>query len=112
MNKKRRILMFYDWFYPGFRAGGPIQSLTNLAVALIPEFDIYVVTGSRDLNSQTSYTGVLINTWNDVRLPGSSEAIKVFYADPKVLNTIAVDRLLDEVSPKVVYLNGIFSYRF
>ncbi|MCW3109754.1 MAG: hypothetical protein JWQ09_4260 [Segetibacter sp.] len=105
-------MILYDWFYPGFRAGGPIQSLTNLTEALIPEFEIYVVTGAFDLNADVPYGDVIINSWNDVSLPGTQESIKVFYAGRKIVDKKFFCQLLSEIAPAIVYLNGIFSYRY
>lgn len=112
MIKKKKLLILYDWFYPGFRAGGPIQSLTNLTLALIPKFDIYVITGAFDLNAACPYDGVIMNSWNDVHLPESEECIKVFYAGKKALNNSIIQLLLVQTAPDIIYLNGIFSYRF
>lgn len=112
MNKKSKLLILYDWFYPGFRAGGPIQSLTNLIVTLMPEFEIFVITGAFDLNSKVAYDGVIMNGWNDVRLPNTEGLIKVFYAEKKRLDKSAFSRLLRNITPDVIYLNGIFSYSF
>lgn len=106
------MLISYDWFYPGFRAGGPIQSLTNLTIALIPDYEIFVITGSRDLNSSEEYNGILINSWNDVYLPGSQKAVKVFYADKDTLTKSTYNKLINQIEPSIVYLNGIFSYVF
>lgn len=112
MTKKRKLLIFYDWFYPGFKAGGPIQSLTNLAIALASEFEIFVTTSAYDLNSEIPYHGVIVNAWNDVALPASSASIKVFYATKKSLTKEKVQTIFKEVLPDIVYLNGIFSYHF
>jgi len=112
MIEKKKLLILYDWFYPGFRAGGPIQSLTNLVLLLIPHFDIYVITGTRDLNCSIPYPGVILNSWNNILLPGSNSAIKVFYAEKKTLNTNVFQHFFEDIHPSVVYLNGIFSFRF
>jgi glycosyltransferase involved in cell wall biosynthesis len=110
MIAKKRLLIFYDWFYPGFKAGGPIQSLTNLAIALLPEFEIYIITGSCDLNSDIPYNNVGINRWNDIRLSKNADAVKVFYSGRKTLDKQKIISLINEINPSVVYLNGIFSY--
>ena len=112
MNKKRKLLIFYDWFYPGFKAGGPIQSLTNLAIALSSEFEIWVITSAFDLNSDAPLNDIAINKWNTVFLPGSKVPVEVFYALKKTLNKKKVYTLIKEISPSVIYLNGIFSYSF
>ncbi|GEO07629.1 glycosyltransferase [Segetibacter aerophilus] len=112
MVDKKRLLIFYDWFFPGFKAGGPIQSLTNLAVALIPEFDIYVITSCRDLSSSIPYPNVKVDSWNDVQLRENPNLIKVFYSDKKNLDKQKIAILINEITPSVVYLNGMFSYTF
>jgi hypothetical protein len=112
MNKKKRLLIFYDWFYPGFRAGGPIQSLTNLTLALTRHFDIYVITGAKDLNDNSFYDKVDINAWNNVVVPGSADAISVFYAEKRIVNKELLQHFFLKIQPDTVYLNGIFSYDF
>lgn len=109
---KKRLLIFYDWFYPGFKAGGPIQSLTNLAVALTADLDIYVITGSCDLNSKIPYDNINVDGWNNVQLNENVPPITIFYSSRETLSTQKVNKLISEVSPSVVYLNGIFSYRY
>ena len=48
-----RILIFSDWFTPGFRAGGPIRSLVNLTEAVGLPFDI--ITRNTDHYSSIPY---------------------------------------------------------
>ena len=42
--QKKKILVFIDWYLPGYRAGGPIQSIANLVNHLDDELDISIVT--------------------------------------------------------------------
>ncbi|MDQ6812167.1 MAG: glycosyltransferase [Bacteroidota bacterium] len=112
MTAKKKLLIFYDWFYPGFKAGGPIQSLTNLAVSLASEFDIFIITSAYDLNSAIPYEGIVVNAWNGVLLPDRNSSISVYYAMKKTLTAVKIQTLLKDVSPSIVYLNGIFSYHF
>lgn len=111
MKEDRKLLIFYDYFYPGYKAGGPIQSLTNLAAALGNLYDIAVITTAYDLNTQLPYPGIEINNWNKVKLPGSAKAIKIFYSDYKSLNKKSLSNLIKETHPDIIYLNGIFSYQ-
>lgn len=112
MSTKTKIVFFYDWFYPGFKAGGPIQSLINLAITLSAQCDIYVITGAYDLKSREPYPGILVNKWNDVELPGSRNSLKVFYGEKCKLTIDVYKRLLAEATADVIYFNGLFSYRF
>jgi glycosyltransferase involved in cell wall biosynthesis len=112
MNKRKKLFIIYDWFYPGFKAGGPIQSLTNLAKTLVDDFDVYVITGSTDLQSDVNYTGITLNSWQEINLPATDRSINVFYADAARLSKDLFQSLFSQIKPDVVYLNGIFSYRF
>jgi glycosyltransferase involved in cell wall biosynthesis len=108
---KERLLFVYDYFYPAYKAGGPVQSLTNLAISLQDEFEISVLTGSNDLGMTTSLAGILPDQWNDVMLPGAKEKIKVWYASSKMGWTGMKD-FFRSIQPSVVYLNGIFTFQF
>lgn len=108
---KPNVLVFYDYFYPGYKAGGPIQSLTNLALALQTEYTISIVTSIRDLHSTEPYKDIISNTWNQVLLPGSANPIAVFYADTN-LDSGTYQQVFKEVSPSVVYFNNIYSGQF
>ena len=56
MNKK--ILIFIDWFTPGFKAGGPIKSVSNIVNSLFNEFDFYIITSDRDINETEPYQNI------------------------------------------------------
>lgn len=111
-HEKKRLLILYDWFYPGFMAGGPIQSLTNLSISLLSQFEIHVITSGFDLNASKPYSGVALNAWSKVCLPRSTEKVSVFYASKKSLDKQKIEVLIKDIAPSVIYLNGIFSYHF
>jgi glycosyltransferase involved in cell wall biosynthesis len=102
----------YDHFYPAFRAGGPIQSLVNLAVALEPYSEISVFTSAYDHNMAQVLDGVQTDTWLQVKLANASNAIKVWYASPKKRSKKIFAISSNTIQPDVIYINGIFSYRF
>jgi hypothetical protein len=108
---KPEVLFFYDYFYPGYKAGGPIQSLTNLALSLQSIYMVSVVTSTRDLHSSEPYNDVTLNSWNEVVLPGSPNPINVYYADTN-LDKNAYRRIFKEAKPAVVYFNNIYSGLF
>ncbi|NBC28064.1 MAG: glycosyltransferase [Bacteroidetes bacterium] len=61
--KKPVILIFTRYYLPGFKAGGPIRSVANLVEWLGEEFRFKVVTSDRDLDSDSPYPGISLNTW-------------------------------------------------
>ncbi|MBC7510520.1 MAG: glycosyltransferase [Ferruginibacter sp.] len=109
---KPSLLILYDYFYPGYKAGGPVQSLGNLIISLQNDFRIYVVTGSFDLNEEQPLENIIADQWSAVQLPGTGGSIMVWYAGKGLPFKSCFINILKEIDPSVVYLNGIFSYRF
>ena len=62
----KKILIFIDWFTPAVKAGGPISSVENMVNFLAQEFDFYIITGAKDLNSEHNLQGVVLNKWQKV----------------------------------------------
>ncbi len=64
------------------------------------------------MNAREAYSQIVLDEWNDIHLPGSEQAIKVFYANKSTLTTKKLRLLFIEIQPHIIYLNGIFSFRF
>lgn len=45
---KPTILIFIDWYKPGYKAGGPIRSVSNMVDALKDDFQFYIITRNTD----------------------------------------------------------------
>lgn len=103
--RKIKILVLVDWFYPGYKAGGPIQSCRNFVAAMEEQFQIAVVTSDRDLGDQNAYPGIAVDQWNDY-----SPRTKVFYAS--ALSVQQLKQLVEETTPDYIYINSMFSTRF
>jgi glycosyltransferase involved in cell wall biosynthesis len=111
MARKKSILIFYEYFIPGYKAGGPVQSLTNLALALHHHYHVYVVTTRYDLQAAAPYTAIVPNAWNDIVLQDA--VLKVWYAkDALTLHFRDIKRVVEEVRPHFIYLNGIYTFSF
>ena len=104
---KKKILLLTDWYEPGYKAGGPIQSCRNFVAAMHEEFDISILTSDRDLGEKKPYPGIDTNQWIQ-RPPG----ISVYYADTGNLSTNKLSSLIEEKTPDFIYLNSMYSYRF
>jgi glycosyltransferase involved in cell wall biosynthesis len=107
MSTKRKILLLTDWYEPGFKAGGPIQSCRNFVAAMHETLELSVVTSDRDQGDPGSYPGIVTNHWI-TRDPG----IRIYYAGPGQLNTKRIRQLVSETGPDYLYLNSMYSYRF
>ncbi|TAE47145.1 MAG: glycosyltransferase [Bacteroidetes bacterium] len=105
MNRPR-ILILIDWFLPGYRAGGPIQSVANLVRALRSEYDFTIITTDTDHASEQPYPGVRSDYWNDW------EGIPVYYFSKRDLTYDHLLSLIRETPCDFVYLNSMYSLPF
>ena len=103
---KKKILILNGWFLPGFKGGGPVQSINNLIQNLKDKFDFYVVCGDRDLKDKKSYDNVKINEWNKLY------NANIYYMSPDKQNFKGMKELLNSFDYDVVYLNNYFNFKF
>jgi glycosyltransferase involved in cell wall biosynthesis len=107
MQTKKTILLFIDWYLPGYKAGGPIQSCANLVDHLQEDYCFKIVTRDTDYCETKPYESVKSNQWNTI----SSNTL-VYYFSSDELNKKNIYKLIENTEFDVVYLNGIFSYLF
>jgi glycosyltransferase involved in cell wall biosynthesis len=98
-----RILIFVDHYLPGYKAGGPIRSVSGLVNAAPPDLEWFIVTRDRDHTETKAYASVNVGEWNEVG------RARVYYASPAELTARALARLARATRPDVVYLNSAFS---
>ena len=97
-----------DWFHPGYKAGGPIQSSVNFAHAFKNDFDIAVLTTDTDHGETKPYEGIQPNTWIDNLQPG----ISIYYAKKSSLSRGQLKMQIIHSNADYVYLNHLFSPYF
>src|ERR1700687_734184 len=100
---RAEILVFADYYLPGFKAGGPIRCLANMVNGLGDNFDFKVVTRDRDFGDSRPYPGVKQNTWQ------AFGKAKVLHLSPEHLGARTLRRVIAESSSRVVYLISFFS---
>ncbi len=106
-TSKKRILVFIDWYLPGYKAGGGQRAFANLVSYLRDEIDFYIVTRDTDFLEKQSYEGVKSDGWN-IRNPGEH----VYYSSEKKVSFKLFAGLMDEVQADLAYVNGIYSPKF
>jgi len=106
MNKQCKILIFVDWFEPGFKAGGPIRSVANFVYHLKDIYDIHLITSDRDIGEDKSYEGIPTNKWID------KNGYRILYAAPGYLTFFSLKRWIGEIFPDWIYINSMFSWTF
>lgn len=103
---KPNILIFIDWYKPGYKAGGPIRSVSNMVDALKNDFQFYIVTRNTDYLETTPYSNVNTNQWHSI------DNAQVFYLSKENTKRSTIHTLIDEVQPDIVYCNSFYSPYF
>ncbi len=98
-------MVLVDWFYPGYKAGGPIQSCRNFVHFMEQDYEVRVLTSDRDLGDVKPYPGITPDAWNYY-----TENTKVYYAT--ALSLASLNKLIREFKPDHIYVNSMFSARF
>jgi glycosyltransferase involved in cell wall biosynthesis len=107
MSKDRlRILVFSQFYLPGYKGGGPIKTIKQLFDCVGEPLIFKLVTSDRDLGDIQPYVDVRFAMWNNV---GSAQ---VFYAQQSIIGWLEVVRIFFDTSHDIVYLNSFFSVRF
>lgn len=100
------MLIFLPRYLPGYKFGGPLQSIVNLVEALGDEFRFRIVTSDRDVGDAAPYANVPTRRWTKV---GKAEVI---YLPREDLRLRPLARLMRETPHDAVYLNSFFDPRF
>jgi glycosyltransferase involved in cell wall biosynthesis len=103
-ENKPTVLIFCDFYLPGYKSGGGMRTLVNMVDRLGEKFDFRIVTRDHDgKTDKTQYKNVKINDWNEV---GNA---KVYYLSKDNIKLQTVKRLIEETHPKSIYVNSFFS---
>ncbi|MBN1250750.1 MAG: glycosyltransferase family 4 protein [Bacteroidales bacterium] len=102
-----KILVFIDWYLPGYKAGGPIRSVANFVEHFSSEFVFYIVTRNTDYLENKPYKNIDSNKWIK-----KSENVNVFYFSNKNLSVKNIKKTIQLINFDVVYINGIYSWYF
>lgn len=106
-KNKQKILVFIDWFLPGYKAGGPITSVANIIENLNENFEFFIITSDTDYQENKPYDNITPNKWLDFSLN-----VKVFYISKDNLNKNFIRKLIKNTIFDAAYINGIYSYFF
>lgn len=101
-----KVLIFNSHFFPGFKAGGPIRSLSNMIDLIGKDTQFFVVTSDRDLGDNERYNNI------DYGLNKVGGA-HVFYSDKSwILYFIQILFLFFTIRPNCIYLNSFFNLKY
>ena len=102
---KPKVLILVSHYLPGFRAGGPIVSVSNLVAELSADFDFVIVTRDRDIHDQQPYPQYPSGRWHE------TPAGMVYYASQPEFRFDRLCRLISSTPHDILFLNSFFDTR-
>jgi glycosyltransferase involved in cell wall biosynthesis len=102
-----RVLVFTDWYLPGFRAGGPVTSIANIVQQFRGEIDFRILTTNCEYGMTQPYEGVPYDRWVD-----RGENLRVFYTSAARRGIASLRAAALSADCDTWYITGVYSLRF
>ncbi len=103
-TKKPIILIFCDYYLPGYKSGGGMRTIVNTVERLHESFDFRIITRDHDGREDFQpYEDVEINNWNSI------ENAQVYYLSKDNIKISKLRELILEVDPDLLYANSFFA---
>lgn len=103
---RTKILILIDWFFPGYKAGGPTTSNVNIVEHLKEIFDFHIITTDTDYHESAPYKNIVPNKW--LRQNNYS----VYYFRREDLTFSSLKKAIKASGCDIWYINGIYSKYF
>lgn len=97
-----RVLVFCDVYLPGYRAGGPVPSISRI-IETDPNHEFRVVTRDREIDDRDPFPGMAPQTWREVG------AAQVAYLRPGIRDFQWLSNEVKAWQPDYYYLNSLHS---
>lgn len=102
---KPTILIFTLFYYPGYKAGGPIKSIYQITNSLSDEFEFKIITSDRDAGDKHAFKDVTVNEWTKF------ENIPIFYYKQS-RNFLYFLKIIKNTKYDAIYLNSLMDKKF
>ncbi len=99
------VFITIPWFYPAYKAGGPIQSIINMVGELDQNFRFKIFCSNSDVDG--TMLNVLTVTWTKY-----NNSTEVYYASAKKPSIKSAAKEIKKLSPDIIFINGIYSWYF
>jgi glycosyltransferase involved in cell wall biosynthesis len=100
---RTRVAALVDYYLPGYKAGGAIRTVAEMAAQLDDALEFRVITRDRDFTDPEPYPSAVRGGWSE------AEGTPVRYLAPGERSAGSVARAVREARPEVLYLNSAFS---
>jgi glycosyltransferase involved in cell wall biosynthesis len=104
MTRRKRILIFADYYLPSVGAGGGVRILANIVERFSDRYEFFVV--ARDHDSKTHrapFTDIPLNQWT------MHAETQTYYFSRHQLTSDAVNEIVKFAQPDLIFLNSVFA---
>lgn len=105
LKRKKRILVFIDWFLPAYKAGGQIPSVHNIIKLFSQEVDFSIVTSNSD-EGEKPFENINFDEWI------TNFGLRILYLSPERQNYSSYKEIIEKEEFDAAYFNSFFSYKF
>ena len=106
MKVKKRIMVFTEFYMPGFKGGGPIKTIFNLIDKSPNIYSFDVITSDRDLGDKSPYVNTVLNKFI------KKKKNRIYYSGKNLLGLINFLYILFNNRADIIYLNSFFSWKY
>ena len=106
MTNRAKILVFCDYYLPGYKAGGPLRTLSNMIDLLGDRYSFEVITRDRDLGEKEPYDSY----YTAKKTPVGKACIT--FLSPSQQSFSAIRKVICSSQHDILYLNSFFSINF
>lgn len=103
---KKTILILTGYYLPGFKAGGPIQSISGMVEKLKDSYNFKIVCRDRDLGDKFPFSSEVVGHWYKY---GSALLLRV---PPGIIGATMILHALRRENYEILYLNSFCEKRF
>lgn len=99
--KRNKIFLLYPYYWPHYKAGGPVQSLFNLVSHFHHEAEFYLISYDRDIDGKHADKPLELNKWS-----AGPHGEFIYYTHS--ISVVLLYRLMNAVKPDIIFINGLF----
>lgn len=105
-NPIKKVFIFCDYFYPAYKAGGPIKSISNLIRNFADRVDFYIITRANDLGDKRILPNIIVNAFH------KKNNYNIIYLRKSLIGQILFFLSLDISKHDIFFFNSFFSLKY
>lgn len=103
---KSKVVIFISHYLPGYKMGGPLNSIIGITEYLNQYFRFHIISSDRDMGDSEPFKEIETNTWQEL------SNIKVKYLKAGINYYFNVYKDLSKNQYDTIYLNSFFDFKF